>query len=516
MAHKRKRPSQPRTEAGEGQATLVPGTQAEAIPASPHSGKVHAPDHYRPSLDGTRFVFTYAQNNTTLHEDLWQSLLHYCRVNNAQLGIARGSYNIGAWKQMGGKTRDDEGIEAKEEGIWYDPRIEPYVIGENVEVCKGLLFCAELDINPTAVNPLTGLDTYTGSNSGIIPHPKVMLKSYATMKGTDARILCSTGSVTLRNYIDRRAGQIASFHHIYGAYVVEVDGRGNYYGRHLNADDNGTFYDCDRVYGPGWDSPASEFGRPLVTLGDVHVEKLDHKGFASALSMIKALDPIEVTIHDLLDFEHRNHHNMKDAYFLAEQKVLNQTVYKNLLTAVNFMRNLTQQFPDTAFTVIRSNHDQALKRWLNEADAHYDPDNAWLWHTLNAAQFKAINHKDFDFDIFAYAMEFVAQGSLRRVRFLKEDESHVVYGVEQGMHGHRGPNGTRGGVARSFRSLGIRTNTGHTHSPEINGGNYVAGVRGKLDMRYNAGPSSWAIGDIITHPNGKRQLIISKEGNWRA
>lgn len=500
-----------------GPATLV-APQKEAAPAKPKAaGKVHAPDHYRRKLEGDRFVFTYAQNNTYLHYDFWAALQHYCAVNNAQLGVARGTYNKAAWKNKGGVVRNPDEIDEDDTGIWYDERIDAYTINENVEVCPGLLFCGELDINPTASSPLTGLDTYTGENSGIIPHTKYHHKSLATMKYDDARTLTSTGACTLRNYIDRRAGQIAEFHHIFGAIVVEVArDRSEFYIRHINASDDGTFFDLDRWYGPGWDRPARDAGRPIITLGDIHVEKLDRKAWASARALIRDLDPEEVIVHDLLDFENRNHHNLKDAYFLAEQRVLGKSVYKNLLDAVNFLKSITNEFRDVNIAVIRSNHDQALKRWLQETDAHYDPDNAWLWHHLNAQQFKAINHKDFDFDIFAYAMEYVATSVLHRIQFVREDQSYIRYGIENGMHGHRGRNGSRGGPARGFRSLGRRTNTGHTHSPEVDGGNYVAGVRGKLDMRYNSGPSSWAVGDIITHPNGKRQLILSHGEHYRA
>jgi hypothetical protein len=51
-------------------------------------------------------------------------------------------------------------------------------------------------------------------------------------------------------------------------------------------------------------------------------------------------------------------------------------------------------------------------------------------------------------------------------------------------------------------------NTGHTHTPSILGACYTAGVAGSLEMGYNIGASSWRLANILTWPNGQRQIIF--------
>jgi hypothetical protein len=83
------------------------------------------------------------------------------------------------------------------------------------------------------------------------------------------------------------------------------------------------------------------------------------------------------------------------------------------------------------------------------------------------------------------------------------------------MHGHLGPNGSRG-TPQNLNKVGRRANTGHTHSAGIWNGLYVAGTSSTLDFGYNKGPSSWTHSHIVTYPNGKRTIITVYAGKWRA
>jgi hypothetical protein len=80
-----------------------------------------------------------------------------------------------------------------------------------------------MNILPTAVNPLAGLETYTHRKSAIFPHAKVALRSIATMQGEGTKFNYTTGTVTLKNYIQKKEGIKAEHHHRYAALVVEVN-----------------------------------------------------------------------------------------------------------------------------------------------------------------------------------------------------------------------------------------------------------------------------------------------------
>jgi hypothetical protein len=480
-------------------------------------GKLRSPDAFRPKLEGKRFVFTCAQNNTLLHDDFWSSLLHFCEQTGAQLGVSRITYNKNGWAFHGGRSKK---MSDEDKELWYDDRILDYIADDQVKIADDLVFCGELDILPTVAYPLTGLDNYTGRHSAIVPHTKMQLQSLATMKAAPAKMLYSTGAVTLRNYIQRKTGQVASYHHVYGAMYVEVDDNGQWFARQINADENGMFFDLDMAYGPGWHAPASEFGQPTVNLGDVHVEKLDEVAMDGAADMLRVLNPTAIMLHDLIDFEARNHHNKKDPLFLAQMHYSNtERVESAFLRAYDFVLGLHQAHPTATIYGIRSNHDTAFKKWLVESTGFPDAPNLEFWHRANARLHKAIAERDYKFDIYAWAFREQDKNFLLGIddmlTFIQEDQSLVINGIEYGMHGHLGPNGARGNP-KAFRQIGRRANTGHTHSASIIDGVWTAGLLANLDMGYNIGPSSWSQSHIITHPNGKRQIVTQRGNKWRA
>lgn len=490
------------------QRTRKPEKPAPAPEKPLAGGSLLAPDQQRRRLPGTRFIFTSAQNNTYLHEAFWNSLLHFAGATDASLHVSRFTYNKAGWRANGGVSKETLPTETvAETGVWFDPRIKPFILDEQVKVADGLVFCGELDILPTAATPLQTLSNYTGPNSGIIPHAKVQLTSLATMKHQDAKFMYTTGACTLRNYIERKAGQVATFHHVFGALLVEVDAQGKWFARQLMADDNGVFFDIDTAWGPGWSAPAKDFGDTVVTLGDIHIAKIDPQALSTAFSMLETVKPGHVFVHDLIDFEPRNHHNIKDPHFLARQhKLKRESVAEEMRQAAGFLDILISYAGKVH--VVRSNHDQALERWLKDADAAADPVNAGYWHALNARIYACID-RDMDFDVFKFAI------GNKNVHYVQEDESVILNDIEYGIHGHRGPNGSKGSP-KAYRQLGRKANTGHTHSAGIIDGVWTAGVLGKLDMGYNSGPSSWSHSNILTYPNGKRCMITQRGNKWRA
>lgn len=464
-------------------------------------GRIYTPDAFRRKLPGKRFFCTVAQNNTKLHDAAWKTLQKFISETGTTLLISKCSYNKNGWQK----------VTAESEGLWYDERIEPYTLDEQVKLAEDLVFCAELDILPTAAWPLNGLDNYTGHNSAIIPHAKMQMRSLATMKDHPAKLLYSTGTLTLRNYIQRRVGQIAEYHHIFGGMLVEIDDEGDWFARQINFNDDGSFTDLN-VH---WTADGPKLpGAPIINLADLHVEKMDPVAWRGAQKFLKDMQASIVVCHDTLDFESRNHHNKRDPYFVAEMEFSGRNrVADNIMDAARVMRSISDILPDAVVLNIRSNHDQALLRWLREGSTFTDPINARYWHELNAAIYKAIEERDVSFDIYEYAMSRTGV-DLSNIVFVREDESAVFNGIEFGMHGHLGANGSRGSP-KTYRQLGRRANTGHTHSAGIVDGVWTAGAMA-LDMGYNTGLSSWSVSHILTHSTGKRQIVTQRGEKYRA
>lgn len=474
-------------------------------------GTIEPPENRRGELLGTKFVFTSAQNNTHVHDDFWENLLSYCAHQNATLVVGKFRYNKNGF-QNHTKSKDKE--------LWYDPKVVPYMVDGSMDIpeaINGLVWCGELDILPTATNPLSGLDSYTHTASSIVPHAKVQLKSVPVLKGDPIKMLYSTGACTQRNYIQRKSGQKAEFHHVFGALLIEIDNDGDHFARQLIADRHGNFQDLTNVYEDG-----EVFEHNSVEglhWGDIHAEMSDptvaFNGWLGPECMLDELEPSYQFVHDLTDFKARNHHNIKNPHFLAERFFSNDgSVEMGMEQSAEILEQLERNFCETI--VVESNHDQAFRRWLAEADIRADPENAEYFHTSNAKLYSEIRKGNPGFHVFEWAVRKWAD--LPRTNFLNEDDSFVICGengIECGMHGHRGPNGARGNP-NSLRNLGRKCNVGHTHSAAILDGIYVAGMSCNMDMGYNKGPSSWSHSHIITYANGKRTIITMKNGKWRA
>jgi hypothetical protein len=461
-----------------------------------------------------RYFLTCAQNNTGLHEEAWESLLTLAEFYDAEIIAARFTYGKTALNTKGQKTSHEE-VEHDE---WWDARLEPYFVDHSVEIAPGLVWCGELQILPTAVNPLSGLESYTGRASAIIPHVTFAVQSVASPKHQGCKFLYTTGTVTLRNYIQKKAGQKAEFNHGYGALLVEVRHDGSWFPRQLNADSEGVIYDLDhRASG----SRLTHGHRPeAVVLGDVHRRQLDpeqHNVVWGKDGLCETLRPRRQVVHDVLDFRSGNHHDRKDPWKTFEKHVSGGlSVEDEVRECAEFIAEISRPWCETV--VVPSNHDEAMIRWLKEVDFREDPANARFFLDATVASYEAMATGQKDFYPIEWA--FRRHGKMRRVKFLRRDEEYVVCadangGIELGMHGDVGANGSRGSLPQ-YAKTGRKTITGHSHSAGLRHGAMSVGVTGSLDMGYNRGMSSWSHTHALVYPNGKRTLITVWQGRWRA
>jgi hypothetical protein len=381
---------------------------------------------------------------------------------------------------------------------------------------------------PTATNPLEGFEAYTRAKWGIFPHPRVQLKSIATMFKAAPKIIMTTGAVTLRNYVQRKAGIKAEFHHVVAAVLVEVDDDGDFFCRHLIAEKDGSFHDLNTRVSKG--KITHDHRVEAITWGDLHTERLDpntaegawgldtrslkniNRADVNTKSMLDELEPKYQFFHDVLDFRRRNHHNLKDPHFLFEMWVRGtECVETEIMRVGEFLAATRRDWCKSL--VVDSNHDRALKRWLREADYKKDPVNARFFLSCQAALYKAIEAGDENFMIAEWAVK--EYSSLGGVTFLHNTDSFVLCGIEQALLGDLGAHGARGAV-NQFARMGPKANIGHHHGAEIYEGIYQAGHSCKRDMVFNRGGlSSWNPSHIVTYPNGKRAIVTMQGKKWR-
>jgi hypothetical protein len=463
-----------------------------------------------------RYILTCAQNNTKVNQRVWDNLLSLAEYYDAEVMVSTFTYNKASYGAKSTKKGRGPTVTDIQE-TWYDPEVEQYICDDRVELAPGLVWCGEMNILPTAVKPLQGLEVYTERASGIFPHVKVQMASIASGKHEATKFNYTTGTVTKRNYIQKKEGLKAEFHHVYGGLIVEVDTKGRWYVRQLTADSKGVIYDLDVKV----DDCDVTTGHRIeaITWGDIHTAALDQEVAELAWGddgMLETLQPKYQFMHDILDFLARNGHTAKKGLihdrFQAYMRG-HDSVEQEIGGVATFLDQTSRDWCETV--VVDSNHDAFMMEWLRIGDYRADPVNAIYFLEAQLHVYASIALDPWgDLNLLRWAVQRF-NGERPNVRFLNEDESFVVKDIEQGMHGHRGPNGARG-TAGNLARMGRKMNRGHEHSAGIFEGVYTSGLSGQNDQGYNKGPSSWSASHIVTYANGKRAIYTMWGGKWRA
>jgi len=360
-----------------------------------------------------------------------------------------------------------------------------------------------LPINPEAIDPITGLERNTQLEGSVIyASPKQRMKSVASPKSDLPRVVMTTGACTKPYYRDSKRGIMASSDHVNGAIIVEVESDSIYHFRQIQANLDGSFSDLGYKYLPG----GTRRKMPLEALipGDYHAGYTDPKVKNVIFELINKLVPKYLILHDFFDGISVNHH--------IEEKLLEKAIMGDLNDLEKELKLAAKELQELAnkannVIIVRSNHDEFLDRWLSEGK--YLNDNRNHIIGLELALAKAKGHIPLEYAINKYS-------KLNNVKFLKHDESFKLTPkkIECGVHGHRGPNGSRGSITGLEKSYG-NIIYGHAHSPEILRGAFVVGTSTYLTLNYNVGPSSWLQTLCLLYADGTRQLINVIQGKYK-
>lgn len=477
-------------------------TSAEVLDAPP-KGRVR------------RYLLTSAQNNTFVNQKVWESLNALATHYGAGIMVGTFTYNTNAYGRMSVKRGKEH---VKQSELWYDPCVIDHLVDNRVELGEGLVWCGEYNALPTATKPLAGLEVYSHRKSAIFPHAKLAMRSVAAMKGEGTKFNYTTGTVTQHNYIQKREGLIAEHHHSYSAVLAEVDDQNHWWVRQVSFDDKGDCQDLDVVVRGG----KVFAGQPVeaVTWGDLHATWVDEGALALAMDMLDALRPKYQFLHDVMEGVSTNRHQTKDKNphvsfwrWLRGFHRVDAELAKTAEVMAMFKRNWSK------VVVPDANHDGWwLKSWLAKYDYRVDPANSELFLDMQKWFYGELRSKPGrmpkEVNLTEYALR---KFGVDWAEFLLADESYKTCGgkIENGMHGHLGPGGSRG-TPENLSKVGRRANIGHTHTAGIWDGLYVAGTMAKLDWDYTYGPSSQSHSHVLTYPNGMRSIVTDYAGKWRA
>ncbi|HTG18096.1 MAG TPA: hypothetical protein VK747_22810 [Blastocatellia bacterium] len=478
-----------------------------------------APKFKRP-LDSKIFVVTSAQNATPLHEGFWSSLLQYCEFRGAELMVIPIRYKNATSRWTESQANAEWWLESPPADGAPDTRqLQKYLWNVRKELNKNISVLGDIKVQPTAVSPLTGFEGLTHGESAILGHTKLQLRVIATPQGKYPKILTTTGACTVKNYTDTRAGKLGEFHHTLGAAVVEVDGP-RFHLRQINASKDGSFYDLDYLYDGAKRKPTQYQGLPAIVMGDTHVEGIDPAvEKATFQDIVPFFQPKKLFWHDLEDGGSVNHWASKNPLVTGARHFSKQgSASEEFYSALAFVEERTPA--DTVSYIVASNHNDWLHRWILDRDwKTLSPRDRGFYLKVASNLYEEAKKTDGDgaerLNAFIMlAKEYFVVRDIGRIKVLDYEESCLVEGVECAMHGHFGPNGSRGS-ARSMRRVGVKSIIGHSHTPEISEGCYQVGTSTRLSRGYTHGPSSWLNTHAVIYPNGKRTLINIIDGKWR-
>ena len=455
------------------------------------------------------FVFTAAQNGTPADEDFVACMLTLVKHREGELLVEPLRY----------KNVTSMWTASQQDQEWYTHVVRPYLWNQRLQLNENLVFLADIKTQPTAVDPLAGMDGVSGDFSAILGHTKLRLRSVPTPHGKMAKIMTTTGACTVENYVDARTGKVAEFHHSLSAIIVEIDGP-RFHLRQLHYSKKAKrIIDLDRAYYADRHEPAP---RALaVVKGDTHVDFVDPAVDAATHGkggLVDTVNPQYLIEHDLLDGYSCNPHHKGQVFNAVAKRLADRdSIRDEVQRAIDYVA--ARRRPGTTTVVVGSNHNdflgRAIRVCLEQGLVKFGAINAPFIIETAHEMMKGVRLDPTKGTTYPDAFQiWLARAKLKGVRALDVDESLLVGNVELGMHGDKGPNGARGSV-RNLARIGVKSISGHGHAPEIFEGHYRVGTSTFLRLEYNQGPSGWLNAHCVLNADGKRQLVIIVDGKFR-
>jgi len=437
-----------------------------------------------------RFIITWAQNSTNVHENFIQNIEAYSKFIDADIHVIAGRY-----KNPTSIFTD------KDYDVWSE-RIIQYLDAGRHEVHKHMSIMSDVKIQPTAVDPMTGLQGMSGINSCVFGSPKVQMETIPVLEGNMPKLMMTTGACTVKNYTDSKAGKKGEFHHTLGFVIVEIKNDEIFFSRQITATDDGDFTDLFYRVEDGQVSRINTIAAAI--LGDLHYGQHDERVIDKTLELFDILKPENVILHDVFDGLSINHHESKDP-FIQFQREIEGT--NSLKREIEEMLEGLKKFSKYNVSIVRSNHDDFLDRWLKNTD--WRKANT-LKNSIEYMEYSALLLKG---DAPNGVIPYLINQKYPEFRTLGRSDSLVIKGWELAQHGDIGSNGTRGSLLQ-FRKLNTKIVVGHYHSPGRKDGALSVGTSTKLRVNYNLGPSGWLQSHVIIHHDSKAQHINFIRGEF--
>jgi hypothetical protein len=213
-----------------------------------------------------KFIITWAQNNTPIHAGFLKNIEAYADFINADIHVIAGRY----------KNPTSLFTQSQQSEEFWDSNIVKYLDANRHDIHKYVSILSDIKVQPTAVNPMTGMQALSGLNSSVFGSPKVQMEMIPVLDGNRPKMMVTTGAITKKNYTDSRSGKVGEFHHTFGFVIVEIKDDETFFIRQVTANDRtGAFTDLFHSVSKGEVSRVNEIS--AIILGDVHYGHHDQK-----------------------------------------------------------------------------------------------------------------------------------------------------------------------------------------------------------------------------------------------
>lgn len=442
------------------------------------------------TLDKTkkRFIITSAQSATPTHKGFIENIEAYAEYIDAEILVIPFRY----------KNPTSVFTDEQKEAEWWDEIVVKYLTLNRHDLNKGISILSDVPIQPTAANPLLGLEGMTGEHSCVVGHPRFELKTIPVMEGCRPKIMFTTGCCTKPNYTLSKSGKKGEFHHSIGFAIVEIKDEETFFFRQVSANDKtGEFIDLFYHVNDG--KINRETSVEACAMGDIHVACVDKDLVDLTLNdLFVKLKPKKLFIHDIMDSESISHHNLKNPFKLHEQEV---TGRNSLANEVDEMLEWLEQIKDYNVYIVKSNHDIHIDQFLASTD----------WRKMTTLK-NAIPYMEYSTAVLKGEapngiVPYLINKRFPHFKCLTDDCNVTVKGYLMSVHGHMGASGSRGSV-QQFSRLSTKSVTGHSHVIARVGGAVSVGTSTRLRVGYNKSFSAWTQAHGIVNRLGKFQHIV--------
>lgn len=470
-------------------------------------GKIKVRKPFRRKIDTSRMmVFTAAQNSTPVHEGFHTTLRHFVKANGAELCVIPLRYK-NPTSVFSDSQRNAERWASCLSDVLYEQRRK---------LNSNLIAVGDVKIQPTAGDPLTGMNSFTHGESAIFGHTKLRMKCIATPQSRMPKQLTTTGAITVPNYTDSKAGKKGEFHHVLGAVVVEIVSDKKFHLHHINARrSDGAFIFMNEAYYPDGTIEYQDSCQAII-FGDAHYRFADPKVVEATFGedgLVDMLNPEIFVWHDLLDCYFGNPHH-KDNPFIkkAKHQADFHLAEAEVRETIAWMQKLGAGRKNY---IVASNHDDMFARWVIREDwKEIDPANIefYLETALQMARSAKMSDIGAQYDDpFAYWLKRLTDDP--NIIALGRNEQFMVADIYLSNHGDKGPSGVRGTI-KNLSEIGVKVISGHGHSPAIQDGHTRVGTMTKLEAEYTSGPGAWLNTHCTIDNFGKRHLHTCIDGHF--